>query len=87
MKYRDKYSYPLSVVCIKEVENQDPQTQIIYLKGSFMEELIENETYRLYKRYFNFNLDKILTILTEIDEQDDNKSIFLVCTIFSQNDY
>ncbi|PKY29828.1 P-loop containing nucleoside triphosphate hydrolase protein [Rhizophagus irregularis] len=77
MKYRDKYSYPLSVVCIKEVENQDPQTQIIYLKGSFMEELIENETYRLYKRYFNFNLDKILTILTEIDEQDDNKSIFL----------
>lgn len=88
MKYRDKFfGYPLSVVCLNEVENKDPQKRIIHLKGFFKEKLTENATYRLYRRYIDFNLDKVSTILTEIDEQDDKKSIFMVGTFFSQKDY
>ncbi|CAB4389659.1 unnamed protein product [Rhizophagus irregularis] len=78
MRYRDKFfGYPLSVVCLNEVENKDPQKRIIHLKGFFKEKFTENATYRLYKRYIDFNLDKVSTILTEIDEQDDKKSIFM----------
>lgn len=88
MRYRDKFfGYPLSVVCLNEVENKDPQKRSICLKGFFKEKFSENATYRLYKRYIDFNLDKVSTILTEIDEQDDNKSIFMVGTFFSQNNY
>jgi hypothetical protein len=79
MRYRDKFfGYPLSVVCLNEVDNNDPQRRVIYLKGYFKERFTENATYRLYKRYIDFNLDKVSTILTELDEQDENKSIFMV---------
>jgi len=78
MKYRAKFSYfPLTVVCVDKV---DLQKRVINLKGFFKENMIKKSTYRLYKRYVDFNLDKVSTVLTEIDEQNDDKSIFMVST-------
>ena len=82
MKYRDKhFGYPLSVVCLNEV---DPQNQTIHLKRIFKEDIAEDTVmmYRLYKWFFDFNLDKVLTTLTEIDERSNNKSVFMVSIFF-----
>ncbi|CAG8436837.1 10403_t:CDS:10 [Funneliformis mosseae] len=80
MKYRNKFfGYPLSVVCLYDINNSDPQKREIWLKGVFKKRLTgdSNNVYRLYKRYLDFNLDKVLSMLTEIDERNDDKSVFL----------
>ncbi|CAI2164758.1 18981_t:CDS:10 [Funneliformis geosporum] len=80
MKYRNKFfGYPLSVVCLYDINNSDPQKREIWLKGVFKKKLTGDSVneYRLYKRYLDFNLDKVLTMLTEIDERNDDKSAFL----------
>ncbi len=85
MKYRDKfYGYPLSVVCLHGVDNSDPQKRVILLKGTFKKKLSGGSvnTYRLYRRYVDFNLDKVLMMLTEIDERSNDKSVFMVGILF-----
>ncbi|RIA89830.1 hypothetical protein C1645_806056 [Glomus cerebriforme] len=78
MKYRDKFfGYPLSVVCLNEVDNSDPQKRMIHLKGFFKDKFTVNKIYRLYRRYIDFNLDKVSMMLTEIDERDSDKSVFM----------
>ena len=82
MKYRDKFPHQkkslskdkkLSVVCI---HSSDPQNETINLKG-FKRKLTGDKvtTYRLYKRYINFNLNKVITMLGEMDERSDNNSL------------
>jgi hypothetical protein len=81
MKYRNKFfGYPLTVLCLNEVDNKDPQKRAIYLKGYYKKNLNENPvtTYRLYRRYLDFNLDKVSNMLTEIDERNNDKSVFMV---------
>jgi hypothetical protein len=82
MKYRDKFfGYPLTVVCPNEVDNSDPGKRMIHLKGFFKDKLTENTIYRLYRRYLDFNLDKVLMVLSEIDERTD-RSVFMVSIFF-----
>ncbi|PKC66649.1 P-loop containing nucleoside triphosphate hydrolase protein [Rhizophagus irregularis] len=73
MEYRNKNPSVLSlaIVCLEKVENRT-----IYLKGTFKMDLTKITNCRLYKRYFDFNLNKVLTTFAEIDERnDDNKSV------------
>jgi hypothetical protein len=81
MKYRDKFfGYPLTVLGLNEIDNKDPQKRAILLKGYYKKNLNESpvKIYRLYKRYVDFNLDKVSNMLTEINERNDDKSVFLV---------
>lgn len=76
MEYRNKNPSVLSlaIVCLEKVENRT-----IYLKGTFKMDLTKITNCRLYKRYFDFNLNKVLTTFAEIDERnDDNKSVSMV---------
>ncbi|CAG8644517.1 16059_t:CDS:2, partial [Dentiscutata heterogama] len=74
MKYKDKFwGYPLSVLALVEVENNPIHK--IKLKGKIKKTINVGSTYRLYKRYIDFNTDKILKALIEIDEQ--SSSLFL----------
>ncbi|CAB4409234.1 unnamed protein product [Rhizophagus irregularis] len=76
MEYRNKTpSVPsLAIVYLDKFEDRT-----IYLKGNFnMMDLKKFTKYRLYNRYFDFNLDKVLTTFTEMDERNnDNKSVFV----------
>lgn len=81
MKYRNKFpdqdkslqKRGLPVVCI---HSSDPPNKTICLKG-FKRKLTGKKvtTYRLYKRYINFTLDKVIMMLNEMDERSDNKSL------------
>jgi hypothetical protein len=75
-------SESLATVYLNSLDKFDNRT--IYLKGYIGKiHLKKNEKYRLYNRYLDPNLDKILTMLTEIDERnDDNKSMIMVSTFF-----
>ena len=89
MKYRDKFfGYPLTVLNLNVVDNSDPQKRAIHLKGYFKKNLNKNttKTFRLYRRYVDFNLDKVSNMLTEIDERNDDKSVFMVGIFFFEND-
>ncbi|GBC07119.1 hypothetical protein RclHR1_07270004 [Rhizophagus clarus] len=68
-----KGSNSLAIVCIHEVDNET-----IYLKGYTKNLRIkENEKYRLYDRYLDSNLDKVLTVLAEIDERSDDNQLMV----------
>ncbi|CAG8514639.1 43143_t:CDS:10 [Gigaspora margarita] len=74
MKFKDKFwGYPLSVLALIDVENN--YMFKITLKGIFKKKMNIGATYRLYKRYIDFNSDKILNTLIKIDEQ--SSSLFL----------
>ncbi|RIB26034.1 hypothetical protein C2G38_2164525 [Gigaspora rosea] len=76
MDYKDKlFGYPLTVLSLSSIDNTDPTQRVIQLKGTFKKNINVGTTYRLYKRYIDFNTDKILKMLIEIDEQP--SSIFL----------
>ncbi|RGB34330.1 P-loop containing nucleoside triphosphate hydrolase protein [Rhizophagus diaphanus] len=73
MEYRNKIpSIPsLAIVCLDKVEDRT-----IYLKGTFKIDLTKITNCRLYERYFDYNLNKVLTTFAEIDERnDDIKSV------------
>ncbi|CAG8499418.1 25214_t:CDS:10, partial [Cetraspora pellucida] len=74
MKFKDKLFgyYPLPVLALTKVEGNK-----IQLKGKFKEKMNSNDniTYRLYKRYIDFNTDRILKMLINIDER--SSSLFL----------
>jgi hypothetical protein len=75
-------SNSLATVYLDRLDKFDKRT--IYLKGYFDKiYLKKNEKYRLYNRYLDSNLDKVLTMLTDMDERnDDNKSMIMVSTFF-----
>ncbi|CAG8643149.1 9136_t:CDS:2, partial [Cetraspora pellucida] len=77
MKYKDKlFGYPLLVLSLVSIDDNDPTRRVIQLKGKFSNKNINvGSIYRLYKRYIDFNTDKILNMLVEIDEQQ--SSVFL----------
>src|SRR5581483_6676805 len=78
MKYQDNHlGSPLPIVGICEVDKSDPRKRVIHLKGNF-DWNMPVKTYRLYKRFFDFNLKRVLAMLTEIYERCDNKSVFMV---------
>ncbi|RUP47523.1 hypothetical protein BC936DRAFT_145649 [Jimgerdemannia flammicorona] len=66
--------FPITTVNIHSI---DPENQSIILKGYFARLKPRREaTYRLYERYIDFNLDKVLDTLVEIDRVADT-SMFL----------
>ncbi|CAB4386393.1 unnamed protein product [Rhizophagus irregularis] len=73
MKYRNKIPSisSLAIVCLDKVEDRT-----IYLKGTFKMDLNKITNCRLYERYFDFNLNKVLTTFVEIDERNDDHKIF-----------
>ncbi|KAF0444406.1 P-loop containing nucleoside triphosphate hydrolase protein [Gigaspora margarita] len=74
LKCKDKFwGYPLTVLALIDVENNSIFK--IKLKGIFKKRMNIGATYRLYKRYIDFNSDKILNTLIEIDKQ--SNSLFL----------
>lgn len=81
MKYRNTfYGFPLTVLCIKEVINEN-FVQFLHVKGIFkLKNSCMSSNYIIYKRYVDFNLDKSLNILLELDKKRENKrSVSLVC--------
>ncbi|CAG8504339.1 2545_t:CDS:10 [Diversispora eburnea] len=80
MKFQDKfYGFPLSVLSIVGVNENDPLHRFIHLKGIYKKNMKADSSsiYRLYKRYLDFNLNKVLKMLVEIDEREDERSVFL----------
>ncbi|CAG8715862.1 20934_t:CDS:10, partial [Dentiscutata erythropus] len=76
MEYKDKqFGYPLNVLSLVSIDDTDPAHRVIQLKGTIKKSISVGTTYRLYKRFVDFNTDKILKMLIEIDEQP--SSIFL----------
>ncbi|RIB13284.1 hypothetical protein C2G38_1747950 [Gigaspora rosea] len=78
MKYKKKFSgCPLPVLAlIKVVDNSE--SIAIHLKGEFQKKrskLQKNAKFRLYKRYLDFNTDKILGMLINIDKQKNSLSL------------
>lgn len=83
MKFRADHSKsPLLLVDICEIDDRDPQENkpSVYLKGSFAKfgNFSKETKYRLYKRYYDFNLNRVLNTLTKMDERNDNESLFMV---------
>ncbi|POG75871.1 hypothetical protein GLOIN_2v1561300 [Rhizophagus irregularis DAOM 181602=DAOM 197198] len=80
MKYRADYSKsPLLFVDILEVDDSDLQKKMpsIYLKGIFSTNFKKEIKYRLYKRYYDINLDRVLDTLTTMDERNEHESVFM----------
>ncbi|CAJ0854432.1 13391_t:CDS:2, partial [Entrophospora sp. SA101] len=76
MKYRNTiFGFAFTVVSIHDIDYSNPDKKIINLKGYIKKSLNVGSKYRLYKRYVDFNLDKVLKVLSEIDECEE--SIFL----------
>ncbi|CAG8650801.1 7680_t:CDS:10, partial [Acaulospora colombiana] len=80
MKYRKEFfKYPLTVLCVQEFVDDNSCRRFVDVKGKFMKKVNADgkSTYRLYKRYVDFNLDKVLETLVEIDDREDGRSVFL----------
>ncbi|CAG8439802.1 2567_t:CDS:10 [Acaulospora morrowiae] len=78
MKYRAEFRrYPLTMLCIQESINTVPSRKFIHVRGKFKKRIDNTSTYRLYRRYIDFNLDKVLKTLIEIDEREYERSVFL----------
>ncbi|CAB4398827.1 unnamed protein product [Rhizophagus irregularis] len=77
MKYRADYSKsPLLLVDIFKVDDSDLQKKI-YLKGTFSTNLKKEIKYRLYKRYYDYNLDRVMDTLTTMDKRNEHESVFM----------
>ncbi|CAG8510864.1 10605_t:CDS:10, partial [Dentiscutata erythropus] len=84
MEYKNKFSdCPLPVLALIKVDNNSKGITI-HLKGKFQKnvngdpkefKLRKDAKYRLYKRYLDFNTDKILKMLIDIYKQEN--SLFL----------
>ena len=77
MVWRNKFvGFPVSVVSLFEIDNRDSQRRAVCLKGRFIGSIGKNlKTYRLYKRYVDFNVEKVTSLMSEIDERPDNKHL------------
>lgn len=88
MEYRTNHSKsPLLLVDIYKVDYSDPEKKapLIYLKrtkGFSSTNFSKEIKYRLYKRYYDHNLDRVLKTLTKMDKRDDHESVFMVNFFF-----